>query len=117
MRERPATILSGWASALIGPVPEPGRSASRCAVVFPRICDRNSALDGLPMQVWVHRDSEEDPRRPLVFLLDLSTLPTASPADEPPQGDPRHRPTTGTCTPSGTPGLRRLGCPTTPAHP
>jgi Glyoxalase-like domain len=32
-------------------------------------------LDGLPMQVWVHRDSDRAPQRPLVFVLDLSTLP------------------------------------------
>jgi hypothetical protein len=27
------------------------------------------------MQVWVHRDSDRDRRRPLVFVLDLATLP------------------------------------------
>jgi hypothetical protein len=27
------------------------------------------------MQVWVHRDSDRAPQRPLVFVLDLSTLP------------------------------------------
>jgi hypothetical protein len=32
-------------------------------------------LDGLPMQVWVHRDSDRAPERPLVFVLDLTTLP------------------------------------------
>jgi Glyoxalase-like domain len=32
-------------------------------------------LDGLPLEVWVHRDSQDDRRKPLVFVLDLSTLP------------------------------------------
>jgi Glyoxalase-like domain len=27
--------------------------------------------DGLPMPVWVHRDNEEAPERPFVFVLDL----------------------------------------------
>jgi Glyoxalase-like domain len=27
--------------------------------------------DGLPMTVWVHRDNEEAPERPFVFVLDL----------------------------------------------
>jgi Glyoxalase-like domain len=34
-------------------------------------------LDGLPMEVWVHRDSERAPQRPLVFVLDLTTLAAA----------------------------------------
>jgi hypothetical protein len=34
-------------------------------------------LDGLPMDVWVHRDSDRAPQRPLVFVLDLTTLPAA----------------------------------------
>lgn len=32
-------------------------------------------LEGLPMQVWVHRDNEVAPDRPLVFVLDVT--PTA----------------------------------------
>ena len=34
--------------------------------------------DGLPMPVWVHRDNEEAPERPFVFVLDLTEhrLPT-----------------------------------------
>jgi hypothetical protein len=35
-------------------------------------------LGGLPMQVWVHRDNEEAPDRPLVFVLDVT--PAASSA-------------------------------------
>jgi hypothetical protein len=29
------------------------------------------------MDVWVHRDSDRAPQRPLVFVLDLTTLPAA----------------------------------------
>jgi len=33
-------------------------------------------LEGLPMPVWVHRDNEEAPHRPLIFVLDVT--PTSS---------------------------------------
>jgi hypothetical protein len=45
-------------------------------------------LEGLPMQVWVHRDNEQAPERPLVFVLDVTPrasepLPGRGPAGRP----------------------------------
>jgi hypothetical protein len=40
----------------------------------PALRDDYWRYDGLPMPVWVHRDDERAPERPLVFVLDFSGL-------------------------------------------